>query len=69
MIPDVATKSPQSVSVPRRYVVRNEIKPSRFYETRGEVGDHVKSGKEKVYCRDSQGSSVQVNATVSGLKR
>ena len=47
VIKDLATKSPQSISVPRGYLVENEIKPSRFYETRGEVRDHVKKRKRE----------------------
>lgn len=47
VIRDVATKSPKSISVPRGYIVENEIKPSRFYETRGEVRDHVKKRKRE----------------------
>lgn len=47
VIRDMATKNPQSIIVPRGYVVENEIKPSRFYETRGEVRDHVKKRKRE----------------------
>ena len=47
VIRDMATKSPQSLLVPRGYVVENEIKPSRFYETRGEVREHVKKRKRE----------------------
>ena len=47
VIKDVATKSPQSVIVPRGYLVENEIKPSKFYETRNEVRDHVKKRKRE----------------------
>ena len=47
VIKDVATKSPQSVIVPRGYVVENEIRPSKFYETRNEVRDHVKKRKRE----------------------
>lgn len=47
VIRDVATKSPQSIMVPRGYLVDNEIKPSRFYETRGEVREHVKKRKRE----------------------
>ena len=47
VIKDVATKTPQSVIVPRGYLVENEIKPSNFYETRGEVRDHVKKRKRE----------------------
>ena len=55
VIQDVATKSPLSVSVPRGYAVENEIKPSRFYETRGEVREHVKKRKrEGVLPRQSR---------------
>lgn len=55
VIRDAATKSPQSVLVPRGYLVENEIKPSRFYETRGEVRDHVKKRKrEGVLPRQSK---------------
>ena len=55
VIKDRATKSPQSISVPRGYLVENEIKPSRFYETRGEVRDHVKKRKrEGVLPRQSK---------------
>ena len=55
VIRDVATKSPQSILVPRGYIVENEIKPSRFYETRGEVREHVKKRKrEGVLPRQSK---------------
>lgn len=47
VIKDLAPKSPKSISVPRGYLVENEIKPSRFYETRGEVRDHVKKRKRE----------------------
>lgn len=47
VIKDMAPKSPQSILVPRGYLVENEIKPSRFYETRGEVKDHVKKRKRE----------------------
>ena len=47
VIKDVATKSPQSVIVPRGYLVENEIQPSKFYETRNEVRDHVKKRKRE----------------------
>ena len=47
VIKDMAPKSPQSVLVPRGYLVENEIKPSRFYETRGEVKEHVKKRKRE----------------------
>ena len=47
VIKDVATKSPQSVTVPRGYLVENEIKPSKFYETRNEVRNHVKKRKRE----------------------
>ena len=47
VIKDMATKSPKSVFVPRGYLVENEIKPSRFYESRGEVRDHVKKRKRE----------------------
>lgn len=45
VIRDMATKSPQSILVPKGYLVDNEIKPSRHYETRGEIRDHVKKRK------------------------
>lgn len=47
VIKDLATKSPQSVMVPRGYLVENEITPSKFYETRNEVRDHVKKRKRE----------------------
>lgn len=47
VIQDMATKSPKSILVPRGYRVENEIKPSRFYETRGDVRDHVKKRKRE----------------------
>ena len=55
VIKDMAPKSPLSVLVPRGYLVENEIKASRFYETRGEVRDHVKKRKrEGVLPRQSK---------------
>ena len=45
VLKDMAPKSPQSVLVPRGYLVENEIKPSKFYETKGEVREHVKKRK------------------------
>ena len=47
IIKDLAPKSPQSVKVPTGYLVENEIKASRFYQTRGEVRDHVKKRKRE----------------------
>ena len=47
VIRDVATKNPQSILVPKGYLVDNEVKPSKFYETRGEVRDHVKKRKRE----------------------
>ena len=55
VIRDVATKNPQTILVPRGYLVDSEIKPSKFYETRGEVRDHVKKRKrEGVLPRQSK---------------
>ena len=55
VIKDMAPKSPQFVLVPRGYLVENEINPSKFYETRGEVRDHVKKRKrEGVLPRQSK---------------
>lgn len=55
VIRDVATKNPQSILVPKGYLVDNEVKPSKFYETRGEVRDHVKKRKrEGVLPRQSK---------------
>lgn len=55
VIRDVATKNPQSILVPKGYLVDNEIKPSKFYKTRGEVRDHVKKRKrEGVLPRQSK---------------
>ncbi|CAF9926410.1 MAG: hypothetical protein ALECFALPRED_003436 [Alectoria fallacina] len=47
VIRDKAPKSPHSILVPKGYLVDNEIKPSRFYETRSEVRDHVKKRKRE----------------------
>ena len=47
VIKDMAPKSPQSVFVPRGYLVDNEVKPSRFYETRVDVREHVKKRKRE----------------------
>ena len=47
VIKDVATKYPQSVIVPRGYLVETEIKPSKFFETRNDVRDHVKKRKRE----------------------
>ena len=47
VIKDMATTCPQSVIVPRGYLVENEIRPSKFYETRNEVRDHVKKRKRE----------------------
>ena len=55
VIKDLAPKTPQFILVPRGYLVENEIKPSKFYETRGEVRDHVKKRKrEGVLPRQSK---------------
>ena len=47
IIKDMATKSPQSIQVPRGYLVENEIKPSSFYEARVAVREHVKKRKRE----------------------
>lgn len=47
VIKDIAPKSPQSILVPKGYLVENEIKPSRFYETRSDVREHVKKRKRE----------------------
>lgn len=47
VIRDMATKSPQSIIVPRGYLVENEVKPSRFYDKRDEVRDYVKKRKRE----------------------
>lgn len=47
VIRDVATKNPQSIIVPRGFLFENEIKPTRFYETRGQIRDHVKKRKRE----------------------
>ena len=47
IIKDIAPTNPQSVLVPRGYLVENEIEPSSFYETRGEIRDHVKKRKRE----------------------
>ena len=55
VIKDMAPKSPQFISVPKGYLVENEIKASKFYETRGDVRDHVKKRKrEGVLPRQSK---------------
>ena len=55
VIKDLAPNNPQFVLVPRGYLVENEIKPSKFYETRGEVRDHVRKRKrEGVLPRQSK---------------
>ena len=47
VIKDMATKSPQSILVPKGYLVENEIKPSQFHESRTSIKDHVKKRKRE----------------------
>lgn len=47
VIKDIAPKNPQFVLVPKGYLVENEIKPSKFYETRSNVKEHVKKRKRE----------------------
>ena len=55
VIKDMAPRSPQTVLVPQGYLVENEIKPSEFYESRGEIKNHVKKRKrEGVLPRQSK---------------
>ena len=55
IIKDMATQSPRSILVPKGYLVENEIKPSRFYESKAAVREHVKKRKrEGVLPRQSK---------------